>query len=299
MEELLREFLTASVKVAVFVLGTPLLFAALRWVARKQKVFICADRRLAVRAGLVLLACICLTAVPKSDRECGVHVPNLGPARAVRSTEEVGTSATNLSFTALSVQSGRIVLGLTWNADLFMPGRVLGLYASTNLVDGWFRLDDVAVGAGATNALVELDRADLPPAAAAFFRAGTYRDSDGDGLADVYERLVSRTDPLRADTDGDGLSDYDEIHGTTPSDPLAADTDGDGVPDGVEAAAGTDPRSPDTDGDGLDDLAEMTRHGTDPTRRDTDGDGLDDSDEIRRGTDPKAPDTDFDDLPDG
>jgi hypothetical protein len=37
------------------------------------------------------------------------------------------------------------------------------------------------------------------------------RDSDGDGMADLYETEFYRTDPERADTDGDGMSDRDEI----------------------------------------------------------------------------------------
>jgi len=43
-------------------------------------------------------------------------------------------------------------------------------------------------------------------------------DSDGDGLSDAYEQLVSHTDPMRADTDGDGVSDGDEVslYGTDP-----------------------------------------------------------------------------------
>ena len=71
------------------------------------------------------------------------------------------------------------------------------------------------------------------PGEAAFFRLGTRLDTDGDGLPDAFETLVSLTDPARADTDGDGLSDAVEWNGgTDPSDP---DTDGDGVPDGQTA----------------------------------------------------------------
>ena len=36
-------------------------------------------------------------------------------------------------------------------------------------------------------------------------------DTDGDGLDDLYERTVSRTDPLSEDTDGDGLLDGEEL----------------------------------------------------------------------------------------
>jgi len=40
---------------------------------------------------------------------------------------------------------------------------------------------------------------------------GTPQDSDGDGLTDAYERLVSKTNPYVADTTGDGMSDSDKI----------------------------------------------------------------------------------------
>jgi hypothetical protein len=43
------------------------------------------------------------------------------------------------------------------------------------------------------------------------------RDSDGDGLPDDYERLVSKTDPNKPDTDGDGMPDgWEVINGLNP-----------------------------------------------------------------------------------
>ena len=44
-----------------------------------------------------------------------------------------------------------------------------------------------------------------------YLRLGTMLDSDGDGLTDAYERLVSHTDPNNWDTDGDGISDGAEV----------------------------------------------------------------------------------------
>ena len=41
----------------------------------------------------------------------------------------------------------------------------------------------------------------------AFLILGTPQDTDGDGLTDAYERLVSHTDPNNPDTDGDGIPD--------------------------------------------------------------------------------------------
>ncbi len=73
------------------------------------------------------------------------------------------------------------------------------------------------------------------PGEAGFFRLGTRHDTDGDGLFDAFEKLVTRTSPTAVDTDGDGIADGAEVlAGTDPADP---DTDGDGVPDGWTAAA--------------------------------------------------------------
>ena len=55
------------------------------------------------------------------------------------------------------------------------------------------------------------------PAMNAFYVAGTPLDSDGDGLTDAFENLVSKTSPSLADTDGDGLPDgWEHGHGLNP-----------------------------------------------------------------------------------
>ena len=46
----------------------------------------------------------------------------------------------------------------------------------------------------------------LPPTSVLLI-LGTPLDSDGDGLTDAYEVLVSHTDPHKADTSGDGMPD--------------------------------------------------------------------------------------------
>jgi hypothetical protein len=65
------------------------------------------------------------------------------------------------------------------------------------------------------------------------------RDSDADGLTDVFERLA-RSDVARADTDGDGLLDGYEV-GTSRSDPLLVDSDLDGFTDAAELRFGGNP----------------------------------------------------------
>jgi len=91
-------------------------------------------------------------------------------------------------------------------------------------------------------------------------------DSDGDGLADLFERRVG-TDPLLADTDGDHLGDLVEWEarraGLDPLDPVGAvcdtgdlDGDGDGLNDCEELFLGSSASRVDSDDDGLPDLVE-------------------------------------------
>lgn len=56
------------------------------------------------------------------------------------------------------------------------------------------------------------------------------KDTDGDGLADIYEASYSGTSQTEKDTDGDGLYDGDEI--IMKLDPTKADSKGDGLKDG-------------------------------------------------------------------
>lgn len=62
--------------------------------------------------------------------------------------------------------------------------------------------------------------------------SATNRDTDGDGLYDLYEDLIG-TDKFNADTDGDGLSDGEEVlkYG---SNPKSSDSDSDGLNDRYE-----------------------------------------------------------------
>jgi hypothetical protein len=67
-------------------------------------------------------------------------------------------------------------------------------------------------------------------------------DSDGDGLGNDEEVLVTGTDPNNADSDGDGLVDGVEVDNHM--NPLDPDMDKDGVSDGQEVDQGTDPFFP-------------------------------------------------------
>lgn len=153
-------------------------------------------------------------------------------------------------------------------------------------------------------------------------RSVSPNDTDGDGLPDAYERNITKTDPMAADSDGDavidGAEDWD--NDTLPAyreyrlgtDPRSNDTDGDGLTDDVESRLqGVDPTDPDTDDDGVQDSAadpdtdslsiyNETVAGTFSNDPDTDGDGLLDGTEVHQlGTDPLKADTDNDGLPDG
>ena len=162
----------------------------------------------------------------------------------------------------------------------------------------------------------------------------TYSDADNDGLIDLFEIGVSKTDYMDEDTDDDGLvdgidfstgigeltlgtnplnSDSDgdllidgfevfgweitnELYGTinVSSSPINVDTDRDKLSDYEEYVLGTDPRNPDSDGDLLHD-------GIDPFPLiiDVDNDGLTDYEEWQVGTNLNASDTDNDGLTDG
>ena len=94
------------------------------------------------------------------------------------------------------------------------------------------------------------------------------------------------------DTDGDGLTDIDENR-LYKTDLFNPDTDGDGYGDGLEVSRGYSPHAGDgvrmsqhdLDGDGMNDHLEFR---TNMAAVDTDGDGFDDGHELRNGFDPRV-----------
>jgi len=67
-------------------------------------------------------------------------------------------------------------------------------------------------------------------------------DKDRDGIADEEEKSLGLSD-LQFDTDSDGLTDVDEIE-VWKTDPKKFDTDGDGFGDGYEVVNQYDPLGP-------------------------------------------------------
>lgn len=97
------------------------------------------------------------------------------------------------------------------------------------------------------------------------------KDSDGDGLVDLYEIKITNTDPLLADSNSDGILDGQ------------SDVDNDGLSVFVELLFGTNPlvkdKARDTDNDGLTDTQEILITLTNPNVSDTDGNSISDADE--------------------
>ena len=84
----------------------------------------------------------------------------------------------------------------------------------------------------------------LPMSDAVFFILGTPLDSDGDGLTDAYERLVSHSNPYVVDTDLSGMPDgWQALHfnGLIHNNPTL-DPDLDGLTNLKEYLYGTDPQ---------------------------------------------------------
>lgn len=103
--------------------------------------------------------------------------------------------------------------------------------------------DDIAGAQAVYGAHAQAPSAPQTPSPKATQPTTADKDSDGDGLSDSAERLVTGTDPKNPDSDGDGLGDGVEV--ANRMNPLNPDMDKDGVSDGKEIAAGTNPFMPD------------------------------------------------------
>jgi len=115
-------------------------------------------------------------------------------------------------------------------------------------------------------------------------------DTDGEGLADVFELAIG-TDVNLPDSDYDGLTDYEEISY-------------DGDANSYNSAADLSPLNTDTDNDGMSDSWELyynfdALNDDGAKNNDDDYDGLTNLQEYQNNTDPNNTDSDFDGTPDG
>ena len=191
--------------------------------------------------------------------------PGIGPF-----TNIVPFEVSNLCFTAISVTPTSLWAAVAWPPTLSPTNDVLDLYArgALSLCDPWQLHGILPLAPGSTNVVFELQKEALPTNGvvdSCFLSVGTQDDTDGDGLTDAFERLVSGTDPYLSDTDGDGMDDLWEWSGGL--DPLSSD--------GESGAGG------DFDADGLSNMEEYLL-GLSPVLSDSDQDGLSDSDECGR-----------------
>ncbi len=140
----------------------------------------------------------------------------------------------------------------------------------------------------------------LQPNVLVMMRELTLKDSDNDGLKDIYE-YAHGTSAFQADRDGDGLLDGFEVkYGF---DPLVAgeqhlDSDGDGLSNLQEQELATHPLQADSDGDGLSDGDEVNLYNSDPLSEDTDLDRVPDDVEVAYNANPRKADSDDDGLSD-
>jgi hypothetical protein len=166
-----------------------------------------------------------------------------GGLQFVSSTTAITSSNVWITNVTAHVTSGGMSLTFTIQGgydyapyDVF-ANSVLDFSSNTNLAWAWMGQGYH----GNTYTLTNL------PSTACFLILGTAQDSDGDGLTDAFERLVSKTNPNNPDTDGDGISDSDEV--LSGSNPLVSstswklDTDSDGLPDTYETTVGWNPTS--------------------------------------------------------
>ena len=121
-----------------------------------------------------------------------------------------GNGIMNVTFTIAGGQDGSAY-------DVFATGTIKS--PITNAVWAW-------MGEGTNSGIYTLNVSN----ANAFFILGTPQDSDGDGLTDAYELLVSKSDPHVYSTDGTGMADGWEVlyFGHIGIDPNG-DPDGDGL----------------------------------------------------------------------
>jgi YD repeat-containing protein len=156
---------------------------------------------------------------------------------------ETESQQETFAITSFTAGTNAYLVSVGWPSSVVFTNDALDVFGTTNLLSArWLYLGDISVtpSAGAVDFEIPFSSLTNEWAGAGFFRVATQQDSDGDGLSDTYERLVSLTNGGLVDSEGDGLSDFIELF-TYGTDALIRDTDSDGYDDDEEVLAGTNP----------------------------------------------------------
>jgi hypothetical protein len=146
-------------------------------------------------------------------------------------------------ITSFSCGTNAYHFSAEWTSAVSLTNDALDVFGVTNLLSArWEYLGAVSVTPSSGAADFDILYSSLTNGweNSGFFRIATQDDTDGDGLSDAYERLVSLTNGGLADSEGDGLNDFIELY-TYGTDALMRDTDSDGYDDDEEILAGTSP----------------------------------------------------------
>jgi hypothetical protein len=157
---------------------------------------------------------------PKTALTSDLAPPDPGGGAGDTNTYDLGSfdSAVSFSTNDLWLQIvgqnnsvSSLVIHTPWNVT--GSNFLFDVFATTNLLPNvpglngtnWMFVTRSSLGQ--TNLFVS----PAPGAPVCFFRLGTLQDTDGDGLTDAFEKLVSHTDPNVWDSNGNGIGDGDEI----------------------------------------------------------------------------------------
>jgi hypothetical protein len=111
---------------------------------------------------------------------------------------------TNVAYAATGTNTATVTFSIAGGA----PGWNYDVFATTGLTSPISNGQWVWMGQGTTCSTYALPNL---PKGTVLLILGTPQDSDGDGLTDAYELLVSHTNPNNASTSGDGISDGDKV----------------------------------------------------------------------------------------
>ena len=190
----------------------------------------------------------CLLGGAKSDNPLWKNLDSLldglRPSQSENAVTQTESQQEQFAITSFSCDTNAFYFSAAWTSGISITNDALDVFGNTNLLSAqWEYLGAISVTPASGAADFDIPYSSLTNGweGSGFFRIATQEDSDGDGLSDTYERLVSLTDYRLADSDGDDLSDFIErfTYGTNA---LLRDTDSDGYDDDEEILAGTNPK---------------------------------------------------------